>query len=46
MTIRSTIDLLIAQIALEHSATLLHNDRDFDAIARVCDLRVMASNHA
>ena len=46
LTIRSTIDLLVAQIALEHSATLLHNDRDFDAIAQVCDLRVMASNHA
>jgi hypothetical protein len=46
LTIRSTIDLLIARIALEHHATLLHNDRDFDAIAQVCDLKVMASNHA
>jgi predicted nucleic acid-binding protein len=45
-TIRSTIDLLIAQIALEHRVTLLHNDRDFDAIAQVCDLKVMASIHA
>lgn len=41
LTIRSTIDILIAQIALEHSATLLHNDRDFDAIAQVCELRLM-----
>lgn len=39
LTIRSTIDLLVAQIALEQRATLLHNDRDFDAIARVCDLK-------
>lgn len=44
LTIRSTIDLLIAQIALEHRATLLHNDRDFDAIAQVCDLKVMIAN--
>lgn len=40
LTIRSTVDLLIAQIALEHRASLLHNDRDFDAIAQVCDLPV------
>lgn len=39
LTIRSTVDLLVAQIALEQRATLLHNDRDFDAIARVCDLK-------
>lgn len=46
LTIRSTIDLLIAQIALEHHATLLHNDRDFDAIAQMCDLKVLAAYHA
>jgi predicted nucleic acid-binding protein len=40
LTIRSTIDLLIAQIALEHGATLLHNDRDFEAIAQVCNIRI------
>jgi predicted nucleic acid-binding protein len=40
LTIRSTVDLLIAQIALEHRASLLHNDRDFDAIAQVCDVRI------
>jgi len=45
LTIRSTVDLLIAQIALEHHATLLHNDRDFDALAQVCDLKVMTANH-
>jgi len=42
LTIRSTVDLLIAQIALEHNATLLHNDRDFDAIAQVCDIKIYA----
>jgi predicted nucleic acid-binding protein len=40
LTIRSTVDLLIAQIALENGATLLHNDRDFEAIVQVCDIRI------
>ena len=31
---RSSNDCLIACIAIEHDLTLLHNDRDFDAIAR------------
>jgi predicted nucleic acid-binding protein len=35
VTIRSTIDCLIAQIAIEHSLDLLHNDRDFEQMARV-----------
>ncbi|MGD0843358.1 MAG: PIN domain nuclease [Geobacteraceae bacterium] len=44
LTIRSTVDLLIAQIALEHRATLLHNDRDFDALAQVCDIKIYDSS--
>lgn len=39
-TVRNTVDLLVAQIAVEHKATLLHNDRDFDAIAKICDLKL------
>ena len=34
-TIRSTIDCLIAQVALENGLWLLHNDKDFDHIATV-----------
>ncbi len=34
-TPRSSHDCLIACIAIEHGLALLHNDRDFDAIARV-----------
>lgn len=34
ITIRSTIDCLIAQISIEHGLILLHNDRDFKAIAQ------------
>jgi len=40
VTIRSTIDCLIAQIALEEELHLLHNDRDFDAMAPIIGLRV------
>jgi predicted nucleic acid-binding protein len=35
ITIRSTIDCLIAQTAIEHDLILLHNDRDFVNIAKV-----------
>ena len=34
-TVRSTLDCLIARIAIEHGIPLLHDDRDFEAIARV-----------
>jgi predicted nucleic acid-binding protein len=34
-TIRSSFDCLIAQLAIEHNIPLLHNDRDFIAIARI-----------
>jgi predicted nucleic acid-binding protein len=34
-TIGSTIDCLIAQIAIENKLFLLHNDSDFDNIAKV-----------
>ena len=33
VTVHSTIDVLIALTAIEHEAFLLHDDRDFDAIA-------------
>jgi predicted nucleic acid-binding protein len=35
LTIRSTIDYLIAQTAIEHDLVLLHNDKDFEHIANV-----------
>ena len=34
-TIRSTIDCCVAQLALDHKALLIHDDRDFEAIAQV-----------
>ena len=33
ITVRSSIDCLIAQTAIEHDLILLHNDRDFERIA-------------
>jgi predicted nucleic acid-binding protein len=35
ITIRSSIDLLIAEIALENSLYILHNDNDYTHIAKV-----------
>lgn len=43
VTIRKTIDCLIAQIALDHGLILLHQDNDFDKIASVSGLRVFRS---
>ncbi len=39
-TVRSTVDLLIAQIAIENDLILMHNDKDFDAIANVSGMKV------
>ena len=39
-TIRKTIDCLIAATCLEARAELYHNDRDFEAIAKVKDLKI------
>jgi predicted nucleic acid-binding protein len=39
-TVRSGADCLIAACALRHGLTVLHADRDFDALARVSPLSV------
>lgn len=39
LTIRSSVDCLIAACALRHGAEILHRDRDYAAIARVSALR-------
>lgn len=38
-TVRSTIDLIIAQIAIENELYLLHSDSDFDSIAKIMELK-------
>ena len=35
LTVRSSIDCLIARLAIEHGLTLLHDDRDFEKISEV-----------
>ena len=39
ITVRSSIDCCIAQVALEHDALLLHKDADFERIASIRPLR-------
>jgi predicted nucleic acid-binding protein len=46
LTIRSTIDCLIAAIALDNGVTLWHRDRDFDNIAQFTNLKVRRSQWA
>jgi predicted nucleic acid-binding protein len=39
-TIRSLVDCLIAAVAIRSDAQVLHNDADFDAIARHTELQI------
>jgi predicted nucleic acid-binding protein len=39
LTVRSSVDCLIAACALRHDLEVLHRDRDFTAIASVSQLR-------
>ncbi|MGQ0560718.1 MAG: type II toxin-antitoxin system VapC family toxin [Gemmatimonadota bacterium] len=40
VTVRSSVDCLIAACALRHDLTIFHHDRDYDALAAVSALRV------
>lgn len=39
-TVRKLIDCVIATVAIRERVTVLHNDRDFDALRRHSDLRI------
>jgi predicted nucleic acid-binding protein len=39
ITVRSSVDCLIAACAIRHGATVLHVDRDFTLLARVSSLK-------
>ena len=43
VTIRASLDRMIASVAIEHRVPLLHNDRDFDKIAKHTNLAVVKS---
>ncbi|MBI5042653.1 MAG: PIN domain nuclease [Nitrospirae bacterium] len=45
LTIRNTIDLLIAQIALENDLALLHNDKDFNTLSAISILKIYELPH-
>ncbi len=40
LTIRSGVDCIIAACAIRHELTVLHNDRDFDHLAKVSPLLI------
>ena len=42
LTIRSSIDCIIAQLVLDEDGVLLHDDEDFDRIQKVRPLKVLA----
>ncbi len=39
LTVRSSVDCLIAACALRHDLTVVHRDRDFGALARISPLQ-------
>jgi predicted nucleic acid-binding protein len=43
LTIRSSNDVVIAALAIEHKLSLLHNDRDFEAIALHTTLKILCA---
>ncbi len=44
-TVRKLIDCLIAAIAIRNDASILHNDNDFNVLARHTVLRVYEADH-
>ena len=41
ITIRKAVDCMIASVAIQHNIPLLHNDKDFDPIEKLCGLKVV-----
>jgi hypothetical protein len=41
LTVRSSVDCIVAQTALEHKVPLLHGDRDYEAIQQVRPLKTL-----
>ena len=46
LTVRSTLDCVVAQAALEQDVPILHDDRDFEAIRHVRPLKTLPSKGA
>lgn len=41
VTVRKTVDMVIATFCISHNLSLLHNDRDFTPMSKYLGLRVM-----
>jgi predicted nucleic acid-binding protein len=41
ISVRKSIDCMIAAVSIEHDVALLHHDRDFDPIEAHCGLKVI-----
>ena len=41
ITVRKPIDCMIASVAITHKVQLLHNDKDFDPMAKHCHLKTV-----
>jgi predicted nucleic acid-binding protein len=41
-TVGGTVDCLVAQLVLENDGTLIHDDEDFERIARVIPIKTLA----
>jgi len=44
VTIRSLVDCLIAAIAMEHGAVILHKDRDYERLSEYAPLKAIPGN--
>jgi len=42
ITVRKSLDCMIASVAIENNALLLHNDKDFQPIEKHCSLEVLS----
>ncbi len=42
ITIRKSLDCMIASVAIENDIPLLHNDKDFQPIEKHCSLKVLS----
>ena len=45
ITMRNSVDCMIAAVCIEHKAHLLHNDKDFGYISDVFALQVVGGGH-
>ncbi len=41
ITIRRSVDCMIASVAIEHDTPILHNDKDFNPIEKHCGLKTL-----